>query len=125
MAAIAWEDVTAHASDLTTLDESAQDDVLAYVNDNVDPAKFGGETASRLKLARIFLAAHLGTVILRKGTPTAGPVTSETVGEVSRTYGLFAGATPGSGVDLSTTGWGREYLALIRRTAASRGPLVL
>lgn len=122
MAALTWEDVTSHASDLSTLDEAAQDDVLAYVDDAIDPAKFGGEDGPRYKLARIYLAAHLGTVSLKRGTPAGGPLISETVGEITRMYGFSAEAAPDA---IASTGWGREYLALIRRTAKCRGPLVL
>jgi hypothetical protein len=124
VAAIVWADVTAHASDLSTVSAGAQTDVLAYVNDTVDPDKLGGEASARYRLARIYLAAHFGTVVLAQGTPPAGPVTSESVGGVSRTYGVAAGAS-GSASEIASTGWGREYLALIRRSAASRGPLVL
>lgn len=120
MAAITWSDVTAHASDLSAVAAGAQTDVLAYVNEMVDPAKLGGETSSRYRLARIYLAAHLGTVSLKRGAAAAGPLISETVGEVTRMYGFSAAAAG----DIASTGWGREYLALIRRTAASRGPLV-
>lgn len=120
MAAITWSDVTAHASDLTAVSAGAQTDALAYVNEMVDPDKLGGETSSRYHLARIYLAAHFGTVSLKNGTPPAGPVTSESVGDISRSYGISAGA----GEDIASTGWGREYLALVRRAAAARGPLV-
>jgi hypothetical protein len=122
MAAITWADVTAHASDLTSLALGAQTDVLGYVNEAVDPDKFGGEAAHRYKLARIYLAAHLGTVSLKRGTPAGGPLISETVGEITRMYGFSSEAAPDA---IASTGWGREYLALVRRTATSRGPLVL
>lgn len=123
MADIAWSDVTGIAAELTTVSLSAQTDILAYVNENVDPRKFRGEDSSRYRLARIFLAAHFGTMHLRQGNPPAGPVVSETEGPLSRSYGVVSDGMMSS-AKLMATGWGREYQGLVSRSGAARAPLV-
>lgn len=120
MADITWSHVTQGASDLSAVATNEQTDILAYVN-ALAPDKFGGESAPRYKLARIMLARHFGQVSLTKGSPPAGPVISETEGDLSRSYGF---PQIMSTVDLMATGWGREYAQLVRRSGAARAPLV-
>lgn len=122
MAAIAWADVTAMAPELAAVDVGAQATILAHVNAALSVATFGGEAAPRLRLARILLAAHFGTVALSGGAAPAGPVVSESAGGLSRTY---AQASAGGAADSawSSTSYGRELAALIRSSAA-RLPVV-
>ena len=123
MADIVWNDVTGFAAELSTVSALAQTLILAYVNSTPDPDKFGGEASSRYKLARILLAAHYGTVSLRQGQPPAGPVIAEGEGNLSRAYG-FVQDMQASGADLFSTGYGKEYRSLVRRSGAARAPLV-
>lgn len=96
MADINWDDVTAIAPELASFDATAQDFILEFVNDSFDSRDW---KASALKLARIYLAAHVATISNQGGDLTAGPVISETVGGISRTYAnvmtgvAFSGST--------------------------------
>ncbi len=116
MADITWDDVVNHASELGSVDEDAQDDILDYVNRNVATDLF---TASQLKLAKIYLAAHLGTVAKSKGSTSTGAVTSETAGRLTRSYSVVASATS----DLDGSSYGKQYSAMVKRSAA-RVPFV-
>ena len=121
MAALAWSDVVNHAAALSPLDAEAQTDLLAYGNGVLVPNDFGGETGAPLKLARIYLAAHFAT--LAKSTASAsvaGPVTSESGGGLSRSYGTVIGAAS----SLGETRYGRMFAALLARSPG-RGPVVL
>lgn len=122
MADITWTNVTDHAAELSTVGSAARVDILAYVNDALAPGAFGGSSSNAYKLARIYLAAHLG-LTSRPGTSgnQAGPVTSESAGGLSRSYAQLASAA--SDDSASTTRYGREYLALCRRSTG--GPVVL
>lgn len=73
-------------------------------------------------MARIYLAAHLGTVAQSGGSAPAGPVTSETVGQVSRSYAQLVGDALASSAWASTA-YGRQYAAALRASTA-RLPVV-
>lgn len=120
MAAIAWSDVVDFAAELSTFDTEGQTVILAYVNGVPDPANFGGESAATLKLVRIALAAHIATLSKQGASGGAGPVTSETAGALSRSYGAIQGAD----ALLDATPYGRLYRELLNRSPA-RAPLVL
>lgn len=119
-------DVLALAPELTLSDQGWVE-VLTYVNE-LDLSSLG-ESVQVTRMARIYLAAHLGTVgrlaTTGGGTAVSGPVTSEAVGQVRRTY-----ATTGSGstqsatsTNLEATMYGQMYMRIIGMSAA-RGPLV-
>src|SRR3982750_2608932 len=82
-------DVLAVAPELSTLSDQFWLDTLVYANEfdftSVD-------TEQTVRMARIFLCAHLGSRAKRSGSGVAGPVTSEAAGGVRRSYGLVAGA---------------------------------
>jgi len=109
MAAIIWTDVTAFAADLSTVAAGAQTKILAYVNERFAVAELGGETSVDLHMARVFLAAHLATTTATGSGGVAGPVTSESAGSLSRSYGMLA-STGG----LGTTGFGVQLKDLLR-----------
>lgn len=127
MAAIVWTDVVAIAPELTSTVVQAQTDILAHVNTVHNAVNWGGEAAPRLRLARIYLAAHAATSISRGDV--AGPVLSQTDGRLAQEYafpryqadpGLF-----GSDLLLDSTTYGREYRQLMRSNGLVRGPAVL
>ena len=118
MAAIIWADVEAHAPELSLVGATAQDDILAYVNDAFDVEVFGGEDTAKTRLARIYLAAHMGT-ITNSGGGATGPVTSESAGGLSRTYGEID--VDGS---MESTSYG-ELLSELIRSSAARAPIVI
>lgn len=112
MAAVTWDDVVNHAPELATgVSAGAQADILAHVNGTVNVALFGGEDSHRVKLIRVYLAAHLGTLDKSRGNiaSTSG-VTSESAGGLSRSYAII----PGDSSAMSSTSYGKEYLRLIK-----------
>lgn len=119
MAAIVWADVVAFAPQLSTVASTVQTDILAHVNTALNVVTFGGESAPRLRLARIYLAAHVGTVTSGGGSAAAGPVTSESDGTISRSYASVSTAAS----DTESTSYGQMYAHLIR-TSAARLPRV-
>jgi hypothetical protein len=106
VADIAWSDVTDLQANLSTVAAGAQMIILAYVNDDLNPAAFGGEDSATFVLARAYLAAHLGELTRRNGT--SGNVSSETYGRtsVSISYGA-------SDDGLKLTSWGSAYAELL------------
>jgi hypothetical protein len=118
MAAITWSDVVNHAAELASVDAEAQTDILSHVNTALSVSAFEGEDAPKLKLARIYLAAHFAAPTLNgvSAPGPAGPLTSETLDNVSRSYAAPSFSMSSS--DLSTTSHGRAYLQLVRNSLA-------
>lgn len=125
MAAITWDNVLDYAAELSTVDADQQTDILAYVNDEaLDPDMFGDEEGYTFKMVRIFLAAHMATVLKNgtAGSGAAGPVIGESAGGLSRQYANLA--TLGADALLDTTTYGREYRRMVRRSLC-RVPYVI
>lgn len=120
---IAWADVLGTASELSTVSDEAQFNILAHVNTALDPDYFGGEGHPSLRLARIFMAAHIATNAKNGASGAAGPVISETLGPASRTYG-WSGASSLTGFkELDSTPYGKQLRTLMR-ASPNRGPFV-
>jgi hypothetical protein len=100
---ITWRDVVLIAPELSAVGVATQDAILADVALQLSAERWG----NRLDIASKYLAAHLATVTQRSGV--AGPVTSESVGSVSRSYSVAAQ----SGA-FDATAYGREYKRLQR-----------
>ncbi len=115
MADIIWSDVEAVAPELSTVDSNAQSMILTSVNDFLSVAAFGGEDSPKLKLARVYLAAHFGTLSASRGNPAAGPVTAESADNISRSYATRDIANPS---DWDATSYGQLYMALVRTSGA-------
>lgn len=122
MAAITWAAVEDLAPELSTVNADAQTEILNFVNDAFDPAALGGEASYRLRMARIYYAAHFGTVTAQGSSGAAGPVIGESAGGLSRQYASFSPA--GSDPLLDSTPYGKQ-LRLIIRNSPARGPLVI
>lgn len=120
MAAITWAHVLDHAPHLSTIDADARTDILAHVNTYLTVAYFGGEEASKTKLARVYLACHFGQLLLSGASGAAGPVTSRSLGDMSEGY-----TSPwGHASALSETAYGKAYENLARGTYARAGLLL-
>lgn len=124
MSIIVKADVTNFATELTStqINDGMWADVLAYVN-QVNLSAL--DSAIDIRMARIFLAAHLGSVTRRSasgGYEAAGPVTSESVGGVRRAYATVASAGVGSS-SLSESRYGRMFSQILGSTMI--GPLVI
>lgn len=116
VSAIEWSDVVGFASEMSSVAEEVQDYVLAYVNDALDPDQFGGTASPKFRMARLFLAAHIGSGA-RPGTDgsVVGPVIAESAGGLSRTY---ANVVSSAMADLEATTYGQQFQAMIRRSPA-------
>lgn len=120
MAAIIWTDVTSYpgASGLSTVSVPAQTVILAYVNGVLDVSLFpDGEDGATTKLLRILMAAHMATAGVVAGSGAAGPVVSESVGGIARSYANLAATAS----DLSSTVYGLTYDMMLNGTAARVG----
>ena len=118
MAAIIWYDVVAVAPELggTKMAIAGQTAVLAIANYQLDVNNWGGEDSVLLHEGRALYAAHLATMMLKRGLP--GAVTSSAAGGLSRGYGLVNLGTTSS---LQLTSYGILYLELLRTTPARGG----
>lgn len=101
---ITWSDVEVIAPELSTLAISAQTAILARVDRQISDSVWGVFAND----GRVYLAAHYGTLVGR-GAGGVGPVISESLGPMSRSYGWS-----GMYGALATTAYGLEYLRLLR-----------
>ncbi len=121
MADITWTHVTDHAPGLTGVSGAAQIDILDLVNNLLEVDLFGGEDATKLKLARVYLAAHMGQLWKdsQTGGGSAGPALLKELGDMKTQYasgfGTFSAETYG------TTRYGQQFVALRRTTLAVIG----
>lgn len=124
MADILWASVLALAPELTTVNDQARAFILSYVNGpGVDPACFDGEAGPTTRLARIYLAAHMGAGVDKGAAGAAGgPVTSESAGGLSRSYSV--GAVASSADQTGSTAYGRMFESLVKNSLA-RLPFVI
>lgn len=109
---VTWADVVALDSALSEVSVGAQHSILATAEARTPEAVWG----TRRSDAIMYLAAHLGQLVIRGGGG-AGPVVSESVGQVARTYAQPSSMSKGS---LESTTWGREYQQLLRTLPAAR-----
>lgn len=109
---IAWSDVRLIAPKLA-IDDPSQVDILEYVHSVPVERWLGGEESPRTRLARMYLAAHFAT---SNKIGNGGMLASESADGLSRTY--FA---PPVGWFLASTGFGRNFLAIIKASPARAG----
>lgn len=114
MVDITQADVIDFAPELATVSESTWERILAYVNE-LDMTGVG-ETEATTMLARLYLAAHMATTTKRGSSASAGPVTSESVGGVRRSYANVAATSASS---LSSTRYGQMYSEVLNASLAS------
>lgn len=120
MAAITWTDVTSLPDTaLATITVLFQNLILEIVNTTgISVKNFGGEAAAKTKLARVLLAAHMATMLLRRGI--GGAVASQSEGGVSQSMAQIL-PNP-SALDL--TAYGQALRGLSAGTPARAGMLV-
>lgn len=110
---ITWADVTTLFSGdtaLAALPTLTQNSILAQVNDE-EVHDSTWRIAARANRARLYLAAHLGSLASGVNSGAKGPVQSESVGSVSRSYALSVAQNSNP---LDSTGYGKEYRRLVR-----------
>jgi hypothetical protein len=114
MTPIVKQDVLDFASELSTVTDAVWTKVLAHVNQiNLT----SDDSDEDRVLARIYLAAHIARVVKFANSEennVSGPVTSESVGGIRRTYANITSATTQSA--LKTTPYGQLYLDLLMGT---------
>lgn len=116
-AAITKADVVAFAPELNTIVDGVWTDILTYVNEfdltqvAQDQFNLPSASAQTNRMAKIWLAAHMITQDKRGASAAAGPLTSESVGGVRRSYGLIPFGTAMN--TLATTRYGQEFLETI------------
>lgn len=123
MAALVWADVTGAFPVMADVPVGMRDTLLGHVNTALSVSLFGGddgEAGMKLRLARIYLASHFGSLLASGGTQV-GDVSSESLS--ADNYSLdFAQVS--SLESLRSTPYGRLYLGLAR-TTLSRLPFVI
>lgn len=110
MADIAWSDVLDFAAELSVVPTGKQTVLLAYVNTALNVGIVGGtlgEESPKLKLARIYLAAHMASL-----KNTSGIIASEGEGDLSISYSL----PPAGDAYWSRTGYGAAFSNIMRTT---------
>jgi hypothetical protein len=118
MAAITWTDVTDVAPAMSTgVPVGFQTKILAYVEEVVNPAAFGGEDSITYLLARSYLAAHYAALYKEGTFGTVGPVTSMSEGGVSQS---FASTMPQAESSIGRTNYGDAFLTFVRRSGYAR-----
>lgn len=109
-----WADVVniapGDAAAFNAMDPAAQAAILAYATAQCNPGAWG----ALLNNGIVYLAAHLAKMGLMRG---AGPLTAESVGAFSRSYGTIQGLK-GS---LAVTSYGAEYRRLLRLLPTALG----
>ena len=116
---ITWADVVLIAPELADVPVGVQTALLADVAEQLESSQWGND--ARYDMASKYLVAHLATLYLQGSGGAAGPVTSESVGSVSRSY-----ASPSFAVDrYASTAFGREFARLRSQFVIGRMGLVM
>lgn len=133
MANITWDDVVklAPAPELEdpAVDTDLQTELLKLVNSEILNVRiFGGSDSAKYKLARVYIAAHFAslspTATASGGTSgTVGPITSESEGGISRSYGDMTTVPGSADSSWAATIYGQKY-AMLARTTLSRLPFL-
>jgi hypothetical protein len=117
--AISWDDVEDLDAHLSNVAPNLQTIILARV-EKLSSAYYGGIDDPRYKLARMLLAAHIGTPFAYGATGVSGPVTQRTEGGVSESYAVAQAALTGLH---ASTAHGRAFDELTRSMPGRIGPL--
>lgn len=120
--AIDWAVVVAFAPGLSTVDTEERASILAWANTALNVDVFDGEDGPTTRLARIYLAAHAGTMNVQATSGAGGPLTMRSAGGVTEQWATPAGGVVFDGLD--STPYGKQFRGLLRMSAA-RGPFVL
>ena len=121
--AITWADVEAAFPNDATLSavDGAEEGAtyVAWVDEQVSDAVLG----TRADQVRILLCAHFATLVATGGSGAAGPIASESVDGVSRSYAVATSSTATD--DLGATSYGRRAALLMRTTPRARIPRMI
>lgn len=96
--------VKVFATEFEDEDDSRINTFISYAENYINSSVFG----TKADFARLLYTAHLLTISARGSSGASGPLTSEKVGDLQRSY-----ASPGSVTDsLESTSYGLEFLRL-------------
>ncbi len=114
MSLVTWTkaDLAAVAPEFGSISDAAFSAFADYAADQINPSVFDA-SAHRLRLAGIYLTAHLLTISPPSGSTPAGgggPIASESVGQVSVTYAIAQFAASA----LNLTRYGIEFRRLAK-----------
>jgi hypothetical protein len=119
--AILWTDVTNIAPAMSGVAAGAQVAILAFVNETLSQDEWG--TGERYRMGGALLAAHFGSlVIANSATGPAGPVTSMSLGDASKSWAAPSFST--TDADLERTTYGAGFLGLVRTLPCAFGLLL-
>lgn len=115
--AITWAgNVAVVAPELANAPPALQNLLLAIAARQVDPDTWGDMADD----GQTYLAAHLGSMSFPGGAGAiGGAVTGETLGQMSRSYGI----PPGVSGELAATRYGQTFMQL-RRIAVGPGAMI-
>lgn len=113
-------DVLALAPQLSTLPDGAWAMILRFLNTMEGP-----QCDPQLrKLALCLLGAHIGTISGTTGaTGATGPVIAETAGGLKVTYA--EAVTTANSSDYGLTVYGQQFLAIMKMSSTTRGPILV
>lgn len=114
---IDWSSVVAIAPQLSTVATGIQSYALNFADAQIDDDAWGDPAVA--DMGRAALAAHLAASFSAPGSSVQGPLTSETVGPMSRSYAALQMSLTDS--YLSTTKYGLLYLQLLENTPGALG----
>ncbi len=115
---ITWTNVTDEAPELSTVSVAAQTALLDYVNTKIVVSGLDGEDGRKTFLARVYWAAHVATMLKRRGQ--TGALTSQASNGVSESFAVYT--LPQLGV-FGSTGYGQLYAMIIGSSAHRAGLL--
>ena len=107
-------DVKKVASEFETVDNERVEEFIAQAERRTNRGEWGEKADD----AVILLTAHLLKMDKQQGAGAAGPVQSEKVGDVSRSFFLTRAS---SGSLMLSTSWGRRYNELLDTIFTNRG----
>lgn len=110
----------APAPALAAVHATAQAQILAAVEAEIDPDVWGGATDPRYLRVKTLRAAELGQGALDAQSNAAGPVISRSMAGVTKTMATVPAIAMGE----STTRWGAELRSLLRNSPARAGLLI-
>ncbi len=120
MSAITWANVTDEAPELATgISSNAQAAILDLVNTKLVTAGYDGEDGRKTFFARVYSAAHMATLLKRRGF--AGFRSSQSAGPVAESFAQVQLPRLGS---YGLTSYG-ILLEMITASSAHRAGLVL
>ena len=113
---IQWSDVELVDASLDVVEAGARALILEYVNEVLSVTRLGGKDAKKTRIARVYMAAHLGEMWRRKNDRTAesADVQSETISGDSFSVSYAANPTGPDADSLDETSHGRTFKAIAR-----------